>query len=45
MRKNLFKLMSAAVLLAACALPKPTLLPLEATLGRPLDVTLYHVPT
>jgi hypothetical protein len=45
MPKNLVTTLLAVVLLAACAVPNARLLPLESTLGHPLEVTLYHVPT
>jgi hypothetical protein len=45
MRENLFTALLAVMVLAACAAPKVELLPLEATIGQPLTITLYKVPT
>ena len=43
-RKNFAPLL-IAIILSACALSRVELLPLEATLGKTLDVTIYKVPT
>ncbi len=46
MQKNLLPALLALVLLvAACAAPKATLVPIEATIGHPTEVTLYKVAT
>jgi hypothetical protein len=46
MRQNLFPvLLTMALLVAACAMPKTQLQPLVATIGKPTEVILYKVPT